>query len=114
MPEPVPNHLPRRSHWVPNTDVFINPSGELIVCVELSGMQTNDIAIHPGGSKLRITGDRPSSGAATAQTVLVREINDGPFEMILDLPPAFDLSRASWDYANGALRLSVPPTLKPS
>jgi HSP20 family molecular chaperone IbpA len=103
----------KRPFWVPNTDAFIALSGELIVCLELSGMQRNDFEINIEGATLRITGQRPSSGITTARTVLVHEINDGTFESVLEVPPAFDLARASSVYANGALRITVPTVSHP-
>lgn len=105
----ITNHASApRPFWVPNTDVFIAPSGELMVCVELSGCQRGDFEITAEGTKLRIFGRRPSSGVATAQTVLVYEINAGPFESVLEIPSTFDLARASSMYLNGALRITVP------
>jgi HSP20 family molecular chaperone IbpA len=106
----IMNHsLPQRPYWIPNADVFIAPSGDLIVCVELSGMQTDDFEINTEGTKLRITGKRRDSGIATAQDALVHEINDGPFDSVLDIPPDFDLWRLSSVYVNGTLRITVPP-----
>ena len=104
----------QRPYWVPNVDAFIALSGELIVCVELSGMERKDFEIKTEGPKLRITGQRPSSGITTARAVLVHEINAGPFESVLEIPPGFDLARASSVYANGALRITVPPVPQPS
>ncbi len=103
-----------RPHWVPNADIFIAPSGDLIVCLELSAMRSSGIELHHEGNKLRITGERPSSGVASAQTVLVHEINEGPFETVIDIPPDFDLPRASAAYLNGTLRITVPAVSKPS
>lgn len=103
---------PEKPHWIPNIDVFIAPSGELVVCVELSGMQRGDFEIITEGTKLRISGRRPSSGLATAHAVLVHEINAGPFESTLEMPAGFDLARASSVFKNGALRITVPPGSK--
>lgn len=111
--DPVTNHTPRRPDWVPNTDVFIAPSGVLTVCLELSGMQAGDIEIIADGNRLRITGERPNSGVATAKTVLVHEINDGRFNCVLDIPPSFDVPRASSAYLSGTLRITVPPVSNP-
>jgi HSP20 family molecular chaperone IbpA len=106
----ITNHSsPQRPYWIPNVDVFIAPSRDLIVCVELSGMQTDDFEINTEGTKLRITGKRPDSGIATAQHALVHEINAGPFDCVLDIPSDFDLWRFSSAYVNGTLRITVPP-----
>jgi HSP20 family molecular chaperone IbpA len=101
-----------RPSWVPNADVFIAPSGALILCFELSGIEPGDVKINTEGNRLRVTGERPSSGVATAHTVLVHEINAGPFESFLDLPPGYDLPRASSAFVNGTLRITVPPVPK--
>jgi HSP20 family molecular chaperone IbpA len=115
MARPIINLAPRwRPPWVPNTDVFIDASGDLIVCLELSGIQSGDFKINTENNQLHVTGNRPSSGAASAQHVLVHEINAGPFDCALDIPPDFNLSRASSAYANGTLRITVPPVAKSS
>jgi HSP20 family molecular chaperone IbpA len=36
------------------------------------------------------------------------EINYGPFESVLELPPGYDLSLAKAAYLNGFLRIDVP------
>jgi HSP20 family molecular chaperone IbpA len=36
------------------------------------------------------------------------EINYGPFESALELPPGYDLSQAKAAYLNGFLRIDVP------
>ena len=100
--------LQPRPIWVPNVDVFVAPSGELIICLELSGIQAGDFNVAFEGNKLRVTGNRASSGVATAQRVLVHEINAGPFETVLDIPSEFDLQRASSGFVNGTLRIEAP------
>jgi HSP20 family molecular chaperone IbpA len=113
MAQPTIDLAPRlRPPWIPNTDVFVEASGDLIVCLELSGIQSGDVKTNTEGNQLHVTGNRPSFGAASAQHVPVHEINAGPFDCALDIPPDFDLSRASSAYANGTLRITVPPVTK--
>jgi HSP20 family molecular chaperone IbpA len=100
--------LQPRPIWVPNTDVFIAPSGDLIICLELSGIRAGDINVTFENQRLRVTGNRASSGVATALNVLVHEINAGPFETSLEIPPGFDLQRASSAFLNGTLRIVAP------
>jgi HSP20 family molecular chaperone IbpA len=42
------------------------------------------------------------------------EINYGPFESVLELPPGYDLSQAKAAYLNGFLRIDVPLVQMPA
>jgi HSP20 family protein len=97
--------------WVPNTDVYATDTG-LVVKVELPGMKSENLEITVEGNRLRIAGDRPDCCRAAHCSFLVMEINYGPFESVLELPPGFDLSQAKAVYVNGFLRIDVPVALQ--
>jgi len=94
-------------HWVPNTDVYSTDCG-LVVKIELAGMRSENLEITVEGNRLRITGNRPDGCRAPKCSFLVMEINYGPFESVLELPPGYDLSQAKAAYLNGFLRIDVP------
>jgi HSP20 family protein len=94
-------------HWVPNTDVYSTECG-LVVKVELAGMRSENLEITIEGNRLRITGTRPDGCRAPKCHFLVMEINYGPFESVLELPPGYDLGLAKAAYLNGFLRIDVP------
>src|SRR6266481_1659249 len=96
-----------RAHWVPNTDVYATDSG-LVVKVELAGMRSEHLEIIVEGNRLRISGTRPDGCRAPKCSFLVMEINYGPFESVLELPPGYDLGQAKAAYLNGFLRIDVP------
>jgi HSP20 family protein len=96
-----------RAHWVPNTDVYSTDNG-LVVKVELAGMRSDNLEITIEGNRLRISGNRPDGCRAPKCSFLVMEINYGPFETALELPPGYDLSQAKAAYLNGFLRIDVP------
>lgn len=96
-----------KSHWVPNTDVYATPDG-LVVKVELAGVHSEHLQISAEGSQLRISGERPDGCRGNKASFLVMEINYGPFESVLELPPGYDLSQSKASYQNGFLRLDVP------
>ena len=96
-----------KAHWVPNTDVYSTDNG-LVVKVELAGMRNDDLEIIVEGNRLRISGNRPDGCRAPKCSFLVMEINYGPFESVLELPPGYDLSQAKATYLNGFLRIDVP------
>ena len=94
-------------HWVPNTDVYTTDSG-LVVKVELAGMRSENLEITVEGNRLRISGNRPDGCRAPKCHFLIMEINYGPFERVLELPPGYDLGQAKAAYLNGFLRIDVP------
>src|SRR5204863_1905925 len=96
-----------RAHWVPNTDVYVTDNG-LVIKVELAGMRSEHLEITVEGNRLRISGSRPDGCRASKCSFLVMEINYGPFESVLELPPGYDLSQAKAAYLNGFLRIDVP------
>src|SRR5258708_5695255 len=102
-----------RAHWVPNTDVYETDSG-LVVKVELGGMRSDHLEITVEGNRLRICGDRPDGCRSPKCSFLVMEINYGPFESVLELPPGYDLSQAKAAYLNGFLRIDVPVAARAS
>jgi HSP20 family protein len=97
--------------WVPNTDVYATDVG-LVVKVELPGMKSENLEITVEGNRLRIAGNRPDCCREPNCSFLVMEINYGPFESVLELPPGFDLSQAKAVYVNGFLRIDVPVALQ--
>src|SRR5882757_10970225 len=98
--------------WVPNTDVYSTDTG-LVIKVELPGMKSENLDITVEGNQLRIAGNRPDCCRAANCSFLVMEINYGPFESVLELPPGFDLGQAKAIYVNGFLRVDVPPPPPP-
>lgn len=96
-----------RAHWVPATDVYATDNG-LVVKVELAGMRSEHLEITVDGNRLRISGSRPDVCRAGKCSFLVMEINYGPFESVLELPPGYDLGQAKAAYLNGFLRIDVP------
>jgi HSP20 family protein len=93
--------------WTPNTDVYLAESG-LVITVELAGMRREDLELTVEGSQLRISGHRHDCGRAGQRKFVLMEINYGPFESLIELPPGYDLSNAKASYQNGFLRVDVP------
>jgi HSP20 family protein len=110
MMNPAPGRQPV---WIPNTNVFISAAGHLVVQVELSSMRSENLEITVEGHSLRITGHRPNSEFDGAETVLVHEMHSGPFESVLELPPEYNLARATASYLNGLLSIVVPKADSP-
>jgi HSP20 family protein len=113
--KPAPGRLEsaRESHWIPNTDVYVT-EGTLVIKVELSGMRREDLELTVEGNRLMISGQRPDGSRSTKCKFLVMEIDYGPFECVIEIPPGYDLSEAKAAYQNGFLRIDVPQATRSS
>lgn len=96
------------THWAPNKDVYVSESG-IIIKVELSGMQRDDLELMIDGNRLKISGQRADGCRHPQCRFLVMEINYGTFECTIEVPPGYDLNQATAYYQNGFLRVDVPP-----
>jgi HSP20 family protein len=96
-----------QTHWIPNTDVFV-ADGNLIIKVELAGMRRDDLELTIDGNRLMISGQRPDGARTSKCKFLVVEIDYGPFECVIEIPPGYDLAKAKAAYQNGFLNVEVP------
>jgi len=97
------------THWAPNTDVWVAESG-LVIKVELAGMRREDLELTVEGNHIRICGQRIDGCRAGHKcSFLIMEINYGPFETIIEVPPGYDIAKARAVYQNGFLRIDIPP-----
>lgn len=101
------------TRWIPNTDVYVT-DGTLVIKVELAGMCREDLELTVEGNRLMISGQRPEGGRGAKCKFLVMEIDYGPFECVIEIPPGYDLSLAKAAYQNGFLRVDVPQSVRPS
>src|SRR5688572_1834285 len=98
-----------QTHWIPNTDVYV-AEGTLVIKVELAGMRREDLELTIDGNRLMISGQRPDGPRNSKCKFLVVEINYGPFECVIEIPPGYDLGKARAAYQNGFLNVEVPQT----
>ena len=98
--------------WVPHTDVFVTDAG-MTILVELAGTRKEDLEVTVEGGRLRIQGDRPHPypGNHAGTTHLVREIEFGNFETVLEVPQGYEIKKAKASYAAGFFRIEVPKQL---
>jgi len=95
--------------WVPHADVFLNTAGEFTIKVELAALRREDVELCVEGQRIRITGHRYDTDQSAARNrYIVPSISWGWFDLVVDVPGGFDLSRARAQYQNGLLRVLVP------
>lgn len=98
----LPLMIPR--HFLPAMDVF-ETEGELIVVVDIAGLNQEDIQLTLKGDVLKIYGNRsPHVGSCKYHQM---EIDYGPFERLLYLPAPVDTQEISATYKNGLLEIRL-------
>lgn len=110
-PSPARSEASSESYWVPNYDVYAADTG-LVIKVELAGMRREDLRITAEGNHLTISGSRPDGCRGGQCRFIVMEINYGPFEIVVDVPNGYDLSKARAVYQNGFLRVDISETAR--
>ena len=95
-----------KSHvWQPPTDVY-DTDDEIIVRVEIAGMNDADFSIDLDQNMLVISGLRPDTTKRKAFQQM--EIRFGEFVSQIDLPVPIDTEKVDARYTNGFLYISLP------
>lgn len=95
--------------WTPSLNCYESP-GMLYVCVELAGVDRDTIQVRVEPGRLTIHGHRATPEPPTDATHRIHcmEIDAGPFERTLALPPTVKLDRVSSKYRDGLLWIELP------
>jgi HSP20 family protein len=101
--------FPSDLSWEPPADVIVT-SDEVIVIVEIAGMDGDSIDIVTDGSRLRISGVRGSSCCEGRKQYQQIEIQIGRFAREIDLPVAVDHEKTTARYDRGMLEVRVART----
>lgn len=91
--------------WYPPTDVY-ETEDNIIVRVEIAGMQDEGFAIELSGRHLLIRGLRQDQPERRAYHQM--EIRFGEFAIELALPSPVDSNQVEAEYADGFLRVILP------
>ncbi|HLB63993.1 MAG TPA: Hsp20/alpha crystallin family protein [Anaerolineales bacterium] len=105
--ERVPTWAQRRAPhlWRPPTDIY-EAGDELVVVVEVAGMQEAEVSVTIGRQTLTITGSRP--GHAGPRAYHQMEIAHGDFVAEVALPVAVDPAGVQANYSDGFLTVTLP------
>ena len=95
--------------WKPALNVYEDDES-FYLCVELPGLTREQIHLEVIENTVRIKGERPlppPPETATTACLLRMEIDSGPFERTLEMPPAADLSTIEAKLVNGFLWITM-------
>jgi HSP20 family protein len=96
----------RQLAWAPPTDVYETET-ELVVAVDIAGMNPRDISVITDGDVLTIRGVRQEISPRCKKQFHKMEILVGPFQRLLHVPVPVDIQSLSTTYSNGLLEVRL-------
>ncbi len=99
--------------WTPNVNLY-ESDGCYLVCVDLAGVEKDQIEVVVHEQRLRLTGKRDvpikdaSDGCKTRVRVHLMEIDHGNFSREVELPADVDQNNISASFVNGLLWIELP------
>ncbi len=89
------------------TDVF-EQNGNVIVEMNVAGINPDKVDISVEGEHLRITGTREEAHETKDRDYYAKEIRRGSFERIIHLPTAVNREKTRAEVDNGVLKITLP------
>jgi HSP20 family molecular chaperone IbpA len=92
--------------WVPPVDLYETET-ELILDVNLSGVDPEQVQIHVDGERLRLRGQRPEQNEPAVLGYHIMELERGVFERTIELPVAVESASARAVSEHGLLTIRM-------
>lgn len=99
--------------FVPAADV-VRDGSDVLVTLELPGIDGADLDIEVSEGKLAISGQRKEQHESSQHGVLVREIRSGGFRREFALPKGVSAEQVEADYTDGLLKVRVRDVVRPA
>jgi HSP20 family protein len=93
--------------WMPAIESHVD-NGNLIVKVDLPGIDPKEVSISVTGNQLTIEGERKREEKKEEKDYSYREVAYGKFSRTLTLPEGVDADKVKATYKNGVLEVSLP------
>lgn len=97
----------RSTGWCPTVDSFIK-EGNVVMRVELPGVDPKDVDISVTGNQLTIKGERKAASDVKGEEYLLCEVCYGAFERVIPLPQGVQSDKVHATYKNGILEIMLP------
>jgi len=100
------------AEWSPQVDV-LERDGQFVVRADLPGMTKDDIKVEVNDDLLTIQGERKQEKKEERAGYCYSECSYGSFYRTIPLPAGAETSKATADFRNGVLEVSVPAPTRP-
>lgn len=102
-----------RGYFEPNVNI-VEYEEEVVILVELSGCEPEEINIEIEENNLIISGERKEKFKKTPHVIHRIEIEFGSFQKVINLPENVEIEKIEASYRNGLLEISLPKTERES
>ncbi|MCK4234226.1 Hsp20/alpha crystallin family protein [candidate division WOR-3 bacterium] len=100
--------LSKRGVWMPPCDVY-ETEGNIIILIEIAGINKKDLRITLEGNYLHIKGFREDPSKIDGRrNYYYMELNFGPFERLVFVPCQIKARKVSVEYKQGLLKIILP------
>lgn len=93
------------------TDVF-EENGKIIVEMDLSGIESEDIDIYAEDNQLHVTGSQEEVSEEDEENYYMTEVRYGSFDRMVTLPEDVDTEKMEASFEDGILTVEVPKAKK--
>ena len=93
--------------WAPAIESHVE-KGELVVKVDLPGIDPKEVSISVTGNQLCIEGERKQEEKKEEKDYFYQEVSYGKFTRTVPLPEGVDTEKIKANYKNGVLGISMP------
>jgi len=95
--------------WKPPVDIY-ETAEEIVVLVEIAGMEKQDITVTMEKDLLKISGIRPDYSPSAKMRLHQMEIDYGKFQRIVKISLPIDTTNIRAKYKEGFLQITLPKT----
>jgi len=98
--------------WSPRVDV-VQREGQLVIRADLPGLSKDDVKVEVGDDAITIEGERKQEKKEEREGYYYSECSYGSFYRAIPLPEGADASKATAEFHNGVLEVTVPAPSRP-
>src|SRR3712207_733895 len=98
--------------YVPPVEMATD-GGDVLITLELPGVDTEDVAIEVNEGRLVISGERRDRWEDSRGKILVRELRYGAFRRVFQLPEGVGAEQVEATFDKGQLKVRVRDVTKP-
>jgi HSP20 family protein len=95
------------AEWAPKVNV-LEREGEWVVRADLPGLTTDEVKVEIGDGMLTIQGERKQEKKEEREGYYYNECSYGSFYRAIPMPEGADATKATADFKNGVLEVTVP------